>query len=141
VRHTSTRQRRSSSWTAKIHATDTKKIVIADATRDGHGNREPQGVRLGDGCTHLNGGGLLLGIPNLLLSALVLVLICCQVNADVDVVGGSIFLQGRQEYQGRSTFDLSRVTLAAPKPMPVLESSLALATFFRPARGLFFDLS
>jgi hypothetical protein len=68
-------------------------------------------------------------------------LIFCQVICDVDVVGGSIPLHGRQEYQGRSTFGLSRVTLAAPKPMPVLESSLALATFFRPTCGLSFGFS
>lgn len=38
-------------------------------------------------------------------------------------------------------FDVSRVTLAAPNPMPHLDNWLGLATFFRFACGLFFDLS
>lgn len=38
-------------------------------------------------------------------------------------------------------FDGSRVTLAAPNPMPHLDNSLGLATLFSFVCGLFFDLS
>jgi len=101
LRHTSTRQSKCSSWTAKAYAKDTKKIVNADVVSTFPDiwvleQRAHQGSRLGDGCHHRiiaagTAGVCFWGISNLLLHALVLVVDLLPSGfGDVDVVGGSI---------------------------------------------------
>ena len=101
LRHTSTRQSKCSSWTAKAYAKDTKKIVNADVVSIFPDiwvleQRAHQGSRLGDGCHHRiiaagTAGVCFWGISNLLLHALVLVVDLLPSGfGDVDVVGGSI---------------------------------------------------